>query len=439
MSANIIAIVGGTLIDGTGANPVPDTAVIVRGAHVCFVGSCIGTPIPENAIVLDAKGRTVLPGLIDLHQHTLNEYDKALFPQCGITSIRFAGGKQASILKLQSRIQCGELIGPRIFSVGPTMDSRPTARPQSALVVNSPAEAIREAERLIRDEHVDALFAARRIDADCLRAMLDVAHSHGRPVTGQVYNLSAREAAQIGIDGLENTSRIPESPVFDDATLHGYRSVSHRLGMLGRLWATAPTGAMQEILGTLAEHRIEWAPGLVSFEHWAGFLQASLETEPQYRKSPEELKQSFQQMKAEISKEWTEEIRKDWHEGLDRAKQWIGYYHKIGGRIVTGTDTDFGAITYHRELGHLLETGLSPMDIIVAGTSGSAHALRQPYLGIVGRGKLADILVVEGDPLRRLDSLKHPVHVLIGGRMEVVDGQIRKSARQSIPTLSTVN
>jgi imidazolonepropionase-like amidohydrolase len=79
------------------------------------------------------------------------------------------------------------------------------------------------------------------------------------------------------------------------------------------------------------------------------------------------------------------------------------------------------------------------MDIIVAGTSGSAHALRQPYLGIVGRGKLADILVVEGDPLRRLDSLKHPVHVLIGGRMEVVDGQIRKSARQSIPTLSTAN
>ena len=404
--------------------------MIVRGAHVCFVGSRIGTPIPENAIVLDARDRTVLPGLIDLHQHTLNEWDKALFPQRGITSIRFAGGKQSLIRELRDRIRSGELIGPRIFSVGPTMDSPPTARPQSALVVNSPAEASREAERLIRDEHVDALFAARRIDADCLRAMLDVAHSHGRPVTGQVYNLSARQAAQVGIDGLENTSRIPESPIFDDATLHGYRSVSHRLGMLGRLWATAPADAMQEVLGTLAEHHVEWAPGLVSFEHWAGFLQETLETEAQYRESPEELKQSFQQMKDEISKEWTEEIRKDWREGLERAKQWIGYYHKIGGPIVTGTDTDFGAITYHRELGHLREAGLSPMDIIVAATSRSAHALRQSYLGIVGRGKLADILVVEGDPLRRLDSLKHPVHVLIGGRMEVVDGQIRKLASQ---------
>jgi len=439
VSAETIAIIGGTLIDGTGAEPVPDTTVIVRGAHISSVGFRIETPIPENAILLDAKDRTVLPGLIDLHQHTLNEWDKGLFPQCGITSIRFAGGKQASILKLRDRIRCGELIGPRIFSVGPTMDSPPTARPQSALVVNSPAEAAREAERLITDEHVDALFAARRIDADCLRAMLDVAHSHGRPVTGQVYKLSAREAAQVGIDGLENTSRIPESTIFGDAALHEYRSVSHRLGMLGRLWATAPTGAMQEILGTLAEHQIEWAPGLVSFEHWAGFLQASLETERQYQESPEELKQSFQQMKAEISKEWTEEIRNDWHEGLERAKQWIGYYHKIGGQIVTGTDTDFGAITYHRELGHLREAGLSSMDIIVAGTSGSAHALRQPYLGILGRGKLADIVVVEGDPLRRLDTLKHPVHVLIGGRMEVVDGHIRNSARQLTPTLSTIN
>ena len=65
MSANIVAIVGGTLIDGTGTEPVPDTTLIVRGAHVCSVGSRIGTPIPENAIVLDARNRTVLPGLID--------------------------------------------------------------------------------------------------------------------------------------------------------------------------------------------------------------------------------------------------------------------------------------------------------------------------------------------------------------------------------------
>lgn len=297
MSSDIIAIVGGTLIDGTGTEPVPDTTVIIQGAHICSVGSRTGTSVPQNAIVLDARGRTVLPGLIDLHQHVLHEWDKALFPQRGITSVRFAGGKQALISQLRDRIRRGELVGPRIFSVGPTMDSPPTARPQSALVINSPAEATHEAERLITEEHVDALFAARRINSDCLRAMLDVAHSHGIPVTGQVYSLSARQAAEIGIDGLENTSRIPESAIFDHATLHGYRSVSHRLGMLGRLWATAPAGAMQEVLGTLAEHHVEWAPGLVSFEHWAGFLQETIETEPQYRESPEELKQSFRQMK----------------------------------------------------------------------------------------------------------------------------------------------
>ena len=72
---------------------------------VAIVGSRIGTPIPENAIVLDARNRTVLPGLIDLHQHTLNEWDKALFPQRGITSVRFAGGKQSLIRELRDRIR----------------------------------------------------------------------------------------------------------------------------------------------------------------------------------------------------------------------------------------------------------------------------------------------------------------------------------------------
>lgn len=235
MGGETIAIVGGQLIDGTGAGPVPDVTIIIKGNHITSVGARVSTPVPEGARLLDAKGRTVLPGLIDMHQHPVHEWDKALFPKNGITSCRFAGGKQSLILKLRDRIRAGELVGPRIFSVGPTMDSPPTARPQSALVVNSPDEARREAKRLIEEEHVDALFAARRINADFLRAMLEVAHSYGKPVTGQVFELSGRQAAEIGIDGLDNTSRIPESLVLDHQTQHGYRSASHRSAMMGRL------------------------------------------------------------------------------------------------------------------------------------------------------------------------------------------------------------
>ena len=136
-------------------------------------------------------------------------------------------------------------------------------------------------------------------------------------MTGQVYALSGRQAAELGIDGLENTSRIPESPVFDNATLHGYRSVSHRLGMLGRLWATAPDGTMQEILGVMAEHGVEWAPCLVSFEHWAGSLDDDMRADADYQRAPSSLQQEFWDFEAELSKDYTDETRADWARGLD--------------------------------------------------------------------------------------------------------------------------
>jgi imidazolonepropionase-like amidohydrolase len=423
MGADGVAIVGGLLLDGTGADPLPDATVVVVGNRITAVGPRATTAIPPDAQVLDAAGRTILPGLVDVHQHSLHEWDQAQFPQVGVTAIRFAGNQQSDVLALRDRVRAGELLGPRIFSVGPTIDAPPTARPQSALVVRDPDEARREARRLIEHEQVDALFAARRIDADLLRALLETAHAHGKPVTGQVYALSGRQAAELGIDGLENTSRIPESPVFDDAALHGYRSVSHRLGMLGRLWATAPESTMQEILGVMAEHAVEWAPCLVSFEHWAGFLDDYMHSDADYQRAPAGLQQEFWDFEAELSRDYTDETRADWARGLERLKHWIGYYHSVGGTVVTGTDTYLGPITYHRELRHLREAGLSLAEIVVAATSRGAHALRQPDLGTLALGKLADVIVVAGNPLQHLDALRYPVHVLVDGRAVVVEGQ----------------
>jgi len=402
---------------------LPDATVLVEGNRIAAVGARAQVAIPPDARVLDAGGCAILPGLIDVHQHSVHEWDQARFPQNGITTIRFAGNQQADVLRLRDRVRAGELLGPRIFSVGPTIDTPPTARPQSALVVHSVDEARREARRLIEEEQVDALFAARRIDANLLRALLEVAHAHGKPVTGQVYALSGRQAAELGIDGLENTSRIPESPTFDDTTLHAYRSVSHRLGMLGRLWATAPVAAMQEILGVMAEHGVEWAPCLVSFEHWAGFLDAYLRADADYQSAPADLQQQFWDFETELSRDYTDETRADWARGLERLKHWIGYYHRLGGPVVTGTDTFLGPITYHRELRHLRDAGLSPAEIVVAATSRSARALRQPDLGSLAPGKLADVLVVAGDPLHDLGALRRPVHVLVDGRPVVVDGR----------------
>src|SRR5206468_626953 len=91
MRAERLTIVGGTLLDGTGANPLPDATVLVDGNRIAAVGARAQVAIPPDARVLDAGGCAILPGLIDVHQHSVHEWDQARFPQNGITTIRFAG------------------------------------------------------------------------------------------------------------------------------------------------------------------------------------------------------------------------------------------------------------------------------------------------------------------------------------------------------------
>jgi Amidohydrolase family len=419
----IIAITGATLLDTSRRRVVPDTTVIVEGARVTFVGNRAIALLPPGTETIDATGKTLVPGLIDLHQHWPHEWDKSLCPERGITSVRFAGNDEQQIRRLRGRVERGEISGPRMFSVGPLLDQPPTARPDITVIVNNPEEARRAAKRLIVEEHVDALFVARRVDAACLRAIIETAHEHGRPVTGQVYRVSGRQAAEAGIDGLENTSRIPESPALDEEVLHGYRSVSHRLAMLARLWSTAPASLMAEILGTMASRHVEWAPAIVSFEQWTGALDDDVLQDDVYQGAPMDLKQAYRAHQQSITSDWSIDDRATWERAIEQIIAWVGYYHRIGGPVVVGTDTPFGAIAYHRELKHLRSAGLSSWDVIAAATVASARALRCADIGEIMPGKVADILVVDGDPLEDLGVLRRPTHVWVNGEHVVRNGR----------------
>jgi len=81
MGTEILAIVGGRIIEGTGAGPVPDVTIISKGNHITSVGARASTPVPEGARMLEAKCRTVLPGLIYMHQHPVHEWDRPFSPE----------------------------------------------------------------------------------------------------------------------------------------------------------------------------------------------------------------------------------------------------------------------------------------------------------------------------------------------------------------------
>jgi hypothetical protein len=200
----LLLLHGGTLIDGTGAPPVDHASVLIQGDRILRVGpdSSIGRVPGTKA--MNISGKTIVPGLIDLHNHSTFDADMRAYLKNGVTSIRFAGLNQDAVVVLRDRIQRRELAGPRIFSCGPMLDKTPPAYPRWTSPVNTPGEAAATARRLILEDEVEALLVTQQITPDILSAVVDVAHEFARPVVGQIWFTDGHEAAALGIDELDN-------------------------------------------------------------------------------------------------------------------------------------------------------------------------------------------------------------------------------------------
>ena len=258
----LVALTGGRVLsplaDGE-FTVLSQVTVVLDGERIASVGP--GAP-PPGAVAIDVSGLTLLPGMVDLHTHVPTPSAMALYVQQGITGARFAGTTLGVVAALRERVASGEIPGPRIFSCGPLLDEPTAAWPDVSLEVSDRAAARAAAERVI-DAEADALILAQRIRPDTLSAIVDVAHERGAPVTGQVWASSVREAVAGGMDGVENTARLPENPALEPGWIEGYRSIGHRLARLVWLWRTAPQEPIDEVVALMADRQTDWAHGAV--------------------------------------------------------------------------------------------------------------------------------------------------------------------------------
>lgn len=404
------------VIDGTGAPPLEGACVLVSDDRIAAVGPAAQVAVPGGAEHVDGRGRTLLPGLIDVHVHDPSDANMALYVRSGVTAIRFAGGRQRDLLALRDRVERGDVPGPRITSVGPGVDATPHAWPGSA-GADSPIEARRLVRRLVREERVDAILATHRVTRAILEAIVETAHEEGVPVTGQIWASDARDAAAAGIDGLDNTSRIPESGRHPEEALFAHRSVSERIALLNRLWADADDAALEEILHLLAERAVFIAPELVSFEAWAGISRDEIAADPDFPSdAADPRRQQYERHNAYISNDWSAEDRRTAAHALERYAAFCVRYTALGGPVVTGTDLGFGGLLLHREIALLARAGLAPSAAIRAATRQAASALGRSDLGFVQAGATADLILVDGDPLADLGALRRVERTVVGGR-----------------------
>jgi Amidohydrolase family len=414
-----LVIDGGTLIDGRGDPPVPDAVVMIQGDRIEYAGPRREFTAQPYARRIPAAGKTLVPGLIDLHNHSTFDADMRVYLKNGVTTIRFAGLNQDAVVRLRDRGARGEVPTPRIFSCGPMLDRTPPAYPKWTSPVDTPVEAAATARRLLNDDQVEALLVTQQITPDLMRPIVEVAHEFGRPVVGQIWSTDGREAAEIGIDQLDNSSRIFASREYPKARLLSYRSIAERLGLLARGWMAIDWELTRPIMEAMVDRGVSYCPTLVVHQNQAGIGRHELEADRDYQTMYGEMeRREWVAFLDYVQGTWTAEDQRTMALAGEKRMEWMRRFHQMGGTLVVGADMQFGGIIVHRELRNLEAAGLSPLEVISAATRMSARELGMgDSLGTIAPGKLADLLVLNRDPLRDLGALRDIVHVIKGGQI----------------------
>src|SRR6185369_16021224 len=201
-ASSVIAIVGASLIDGRGGPVVADSVVVIRGDRILLVGKQGAVKIPSGAEVIDGKGLTLLPGLIDAHFHIDGDDPlPALYLSHGVTSLRDPG----QWIEAYDAARKASAPVPRLFLCGPHLDSPPPAYPADSYIVRDADETRLAVNRFI-DNGASAIKVYYRLPLALAKVAIETAHARGIPVIGHLEIVDARDAIAAGIDGIEHAT-----------------------------------------------------------------------------------------------------------------------------------------------------------------------------------------------------------------------------------------
>lgn len=442
-----LAITGGRVWDGTGAEARPAT-VLIDGARIQAVGSDL--PIADGVERIDATGKTVLPGLIDMHVHVMLCGDDCLygFLGTGITSVRDVGGDPDVLLPLREALAAGERTGPRLFVYGPMLDGVPPifgarAAALSRLTrVSATREDGESTVRALIGRGVDGVKLYAGLRPDLVGPMLEAVG--GRvPVAGHLGRTWASEAIELGIDTLEHVHATLYQDVVRPEDRHtregGNGVLPNYWSWLSQGWARADLDAehVRRFIAQVVEHQVVISPTTVLITGGMATNEAAEEPGQRYRpRSMSERMQQTAQVRRDQLRRAQEEAEKagrplpaaqpvDPDVGL-RARanelELLRRLHEAGGIIVPSTDVGAAPLqvpgfALHRELALLVEAGIPARDVLLGVTRTAACALRRgDELGTLEPGKRADLIVVDGDPLQDISATRRVVRVVKDGR-----------------------
>ena len=423
-----VLLEGATVIDGTGAEPLPGATVALAGDRIVYVGPSADAPRAPNADVLDGAGRWVVPGFIDMHAHLDGGPHAASFLATlvafGTTTARAPSNPN---VELRDKVASGELVGPELFLSGFLINGPDAPFGQRGETESDYREIVARDAAL----GLDFVKLYVGVPPELARVVIDEAHRHGLGVIGHLGETSWTEAVEAGIDALTHSwyAGLIHSVVPDEhrEEFRGFYIPPGPLGFdagLFRTWRQIvdingpEVSALAELL---AEHGVVVDPTLALGEAmtWGDDPEALERLEPDYA-----MPGQAEEWRAEphpYSSAWTEEEFAEAKLAWPLMVDIIRVFHERGVLLTVGTDYlnpwMTPGVTFHRELELLVSAGIPPGEALSMATRNGAKALGIiEETGTIEAGKRADLIVLTADPLASISNTRSIERVFLRGR-----------------------
>ena len=401
---SVVALTNVTIIDGTGSAPKTGQTIVIRGNRISEVGPAASVRVPAGARVMQLGGSTVIPGLVGMHDHLfytaaggramqMNFTGPRLYLASGVTTIRTTGGRSPyAEINVKEAIDAGRVPGPRIHLTAPYITGGTGGSAGSMAEINSP-EAARRFVAYWAQEGAEWIKAYTDIKSADLKAAIDEAHKRGLKVTGHLCSVSFREAVDLGIDNLEhglftNTDFDPQKKP----------DVCPPNSMVRVGVASMTSDTAKSVIQKMVSKGVGMTSTTAVYETF--FANRPVRDERTLEAMSPEVRTAYISFRGTIDTASAPVLTAAM---LRNAMDFERAFVAAGGRLAAGVDpTGFGGALAgfgdQRNYELLIEAGFTPAQTVQIMTANGAKILGvYDKLGSIERGKLADLVVLDGN------------------------------------------
>jgi imidazolonepropionase-like amidohydrolase len=437
-----LAITHVTLIDATGAAPKLDMTVFIADEQIAAIGPSKSLSIPRTTKTLDAMGKFLVPGLVDMHAHLTGagepagsrEFILPLLLANGITTVRDMGGYLESLITLRHEIEHGKLQAPRIFFAGPYLDGNPPFF-QPSLVVTNSAEATSDVHSLI-SHGADFIKVQSNLSRDAYFAIADVCRREHLTFVGHVPDhVTAAEASDAGQKSIEHLTGVLRACSSEEPSLMRKQfavapkkatigqSLNRELGWQRELLQSYSDEQAAALIAKFIRNQTWQVPTLILLRNDAfPTPETDPSRDPGRKFIPLQLLANWQKGAKDRDKGATQQEFSLRTSLMQASLRIVGKMNIAGVPIMAGTDTTapfvFPGSSLHEELALLVQAGLTPMQALQAATKLPAEFLgKQQTQGTIEQGKIADLLLLDADPLGDIHNTQKIRAVILRGKL----------------------